>query len=108
MYHPTTRVLAVLELLQAHGRLSGPDLARRLGVDARTLRRYIARLEDIGVPITAERGRFGAYSLVAGFKLPPMMFTDEEALVSIVGQLCQESSLLNVHRQARKWLEVYG
>ena len=80
MYHPTTRVLAVLELLQAHGRLGGADLSRRLGVDARTLRRYIARLEDIGVPITTERGRYGGYALAAGFKLPPMMFTGEEAL----------------------------
>ena len=80
MYHPTTRVLAVLELLQAHGRLSGAELSRRIGVDARTLRRYIARLEDIGVPITAERGRYGGYALAAGFKLPPMMFTGEEAL----------------------------
>lgn len=81
MYHPTTRVLAVLELLQAHGRMSGTELARRVQVDGRTLRRYIARLEEIGVPITAERGRFGAYSLVAGFKLPPMMFTEDRKSV---------------------------
>jgi predicted DNA-binding transcriptional regulator YafY len=44
MYHPTSRVLTVLELLQAHGRLSGRELAARLGVDPRTLRRYITRL----------------------------------------------------------------
>ena len=87
MYHPTTRVLAVLELLQAHGRLSGADLAARLGVDGRTLRRYIARLEEMGVPVTAERGRHGGYALVAGFKLPPMMFTDGEALALGVGLL---------------------
>lgn len=91
MYHPTTRVLAVLELLQAHGRMSGADLARRVQVDGRTLRRYIARLEDIGVPITAERGRYGAYSLVAGFKLPPMMFTDDEALALSLGLLAARS-----------------
>lgn len=87
MYHPTTRVLAVLELLQAHGRMSGTDLAARLGVDGRTLRRYIARLEEMGVPVTAERGRHGGYSLVAGFKLPPMMFTDDEALALGTGLL---------------------
>lgn len=91
MYHPTTRVLTVLELLQTHGRMSGAELARRLQVDGRTLRRYIARLEDIGVPITAERGRHGAYSLVAGFKLPPMMFTDDEALALSVGLLAARS-----------------
>lgn len=87
MYNPTTRVLAVLELLQAHGRISGADMATRLGVDQRTLRRYIGTLEDMGIPVIAERGRAGGYSLVAGFKLPPMMFTEEEALALSVGLL---------------------
>lgn len=87
MYNPTTRVLAVLELLQAHGRISGADMAARLGVDKRTLRRYIATLEEMGIPVTAERGRAGGYALVAGFKLPPMMFTDDEALALSVGLL---------------------
>jgi predicted DNA-binding transcriptional regulator YafY len=83
----TTRVLAVLELLQAHGRLCGRELAERLGVDRRTVRRYITALEELGIPITAERGRGGAYMLVAGFKLPPMMFTDDEALALAIGLL---------------------
>jgi predicted DNA-binding transcriptional regulator YafY len=87
MSGPTTRVLAVLELLQAHPRMSGAELARRLEVDRRTVRRYIAMLEDIGIPITAERGCDGAYRLVSGFKLPPMMFTDDEALALSVGLL---------------------
>lgn len=88
MYHrPTTRVLAMLELLQTHRRLSGSELARRMQVDVRTIRRYIAILEDIGIPITAEQGRDGGYSLVAGFKLPPMMFTDEEAIALSIGLL---------------------
>ena len=85
MPHPTTRVLAVLELLQTHGRMTGAELARRLEVDPRTLRRYIVVLEDLGIPVTAERGRDGAYSLVAGFKLPPMMFTDGETLALAIG-----------------------
>jgi predicted DNA-binding transcriptional regulator YafY len=85
MYSPTTRVLTVLELLQAHGRLSGPDLAQRLEVDGRTLRRYIGKLEDLGIPVLAERGRYGCYSLMPGFKLPPMVFTDDEALAISLG-----------------------
>jgi predicted DNA-binding transcriptional regulator YafY len=85
MYHPTTRVLAVLALLQAHGRMSGSELAGRLEVNIRTLRRYIIMLQDLGIPIEAERGRNGAYVLSAGFKLPPMMFTNEEALALTVG-----------------------
>ena len=87
MYHPTTRVLAVLELLQSHGRMSGAEMASRLGVDGRTLRRYIATLEDIGIPVTAERGRAGGYALIAGFKLPPMMFTEDETLALSIGLL---------------------
>jgi predicted DNA-binding transcriptional regulator YafY len=79
MPHPASRVLAVLELLQSRGRISGPELAQRINVDVRTLRRYIVLLEELGIPITTERGRHGAYMLEAGFKLPPMMFTDAEA-----------------------------
>ncbi|WP_346949843.1 YafY family protein [Dyella sp.] len=91
MYRPATRALAVLELLQTHRRISGVELAQRLGVDGRTVRRYIAALEELGIPITAERGRHGAYLLVAGFKLPPMMFTDDEALALSVGLLAARS-----------------
>jgi predicted DNA-binding transcriptional regulator YafY len=87
MYRPATRALAVLELLQTHRRISGAEIAQRLGVDGRTVRRYIAALEELGIPIIAERGRYGAYLLVAGYKLPPMMFTDDEALALSLGLL---------------------
>jgi predicted DNA-binding transcriptional regulator YafY len=87
MPRPTTRVLALLELLQAHPRLGGAELARRLEVDRRTVRRYVALLEELGIPLTAERGRDGAYMLVSGFKLPPMMFTDQEATALALGLL---------------------
>ena len=87
MYHPTTRVLAVLELLQAHGRLSGPDLAGRLEVDLRTVRRYVTMLQDLGIPVEAERGRYGGYRLRPGFTLPPLMLTDDEALAVTLGLL---------------------
>jgi predicted DNA-binding transcriptional regulator YafY len=85
MYHPTTRVLAVLELLQTHGRINGSELARRLEVD--TVRRYVEMLQDLGIPVIAERGRYGAYTLGQGFKLPPMMFTDDEASALTIGLL---------------------
>lgn len=98
MPHPTTRVLAVLELLQSRGRISGPELAHRLHVDVRTLRRYIVMLEELGIPITTERGRYGAYLLVAGFKLPPLMFTDDEALALSMGLLASRS--LGMHAGA--------
>ncbi len=85
MYHPTTRVLAVLEMLQAHGRMTGAEMAGRLEVNIRTLRRYVTMLQDLGIPIVAERGRNGAYELTSGFKLPPMMFTNDEAHALALG-----------------------
>jgi len=87
MYHPTTRVLTVLELLQAHRQMSGPRLAERLEVDVRSVRRYIMMLQDLGIPIEAERGRYGTYRLLRGFKLPPLMFTEDEALALTLGLL---------------------
>lgn len=87
MYHPTTRVLTVLELLQAHKKISGPELAARLEVDVRSIRRYILMLQDLGIPIEAETGRNGGYSLRPGFKLPPLMLNDEEALAVSLGLL---------------------
>jgi predicted DNA-binding transcriptional regulator YafY len=86
-YRPTTRLLSMLELLQARGRVGGPELARRLEVGERTVRRYVAMLQEMGVPVEAERGRYGAYTLRPGFRLPPMMFTDEEALALALGLL---------------------
>jgi predicted DNA-binding transcriptional regulator YafY len=80
-------VLTVLELLQSRQRISGPELAARLEVNIRTARRYITMLQDLGIPIEAERGRHGAYRLRAGFKLPPLMFTEDEALALTLGLL---------------------
>lgn len=85
IYQPTTRVLAVLELLQAHGRLGGAELAAMLDIDRRSLRRYIVTLEEMGIPVMTERGRYGGYALMPGFKLPPMMFSEDEALALAIG-----------------------
>ncbi len=83
--HTATRLLGILELLQARGRLSGSEMATKLNVGPRTIRRYIGLLEEMGIPVTAERGRAGGYELVAGYRLPPLMFTNEEALVLGLG-----------------------
>src|SRR5229473_5816498 len=80
VYRPTARVLTVLELLQAHGRLTGAELARRLEVDIRTIRNYVETLADMGIPVEAKRGRYGAYRLRPGYKLPPLIFTQDESL----------------------------
>lgn len=87
VYRPTARVLTVLELLQSHGRMTGPELARRLEVNIRTVRDYVEMLVDLGIPVEAERGRYGAYRLRPGYKLPPLLFTEDEALVLTLGLL---------------------
>ena len=87
MYHPTTRVLTVLEMLQARGSASGPDLAARLEVDLRTIRRYIVMLQEMGIPIESRPGRYGGYHLRPGYRLPPLMLADDEALAVTLGLL---------------------
>lgn len=85
MEKPLQRVLAALELLQSHPSLSGAQLAELVGVDRRTVRRYIVELENFGVPIRSTRGRDGHYALMPGYKLPPMMFSNDETLALSVG-----------------------
>lgn len=85
MYNPTTRLLTILELLQSRGEISGLELAQKLEVEERSIRRYIMMLRDMGIPIDGERGRHGGYSLRPGFRLPPLMFNTEEITAVIVG-----------------------
>lgn len=87
MYHPTTRLLTILELLQARPMMSGADLAARLEVDRRTVRKYIMMLQDLGIPIETSRGPTGGYHLRPGFKLPPLMLTNDEALAIMLSLL---------------------
>jgi predicted DNA-binding transcriptional regulator YafY len=87
MYSPTTRLLTVLELLQSYKEMSGPEIAERLEIDVRTVRRYITMLQDMGIPVEAERGPYGAYQLRPGHRLPPLMFTDAEAVALTLGLL---------------------
>lgn len=81
------RLLTLLELLQAYRRLSAGEIAARLDVDTRTVRRYIAGLQEMGIPVEGERGPAGGYRLRPGYKLPPLMFTNDEALAVILGLL---------------------
>jgi len=94
MYHPTSRVLTVLELIQSRPSITGPELAERLEMDVRTVRRYITHLQDVGIPVEANIGRYGGYRLRPGFKLPPLIFTEEEATAIMLGLL------------ASTWLEI--
>jgi predicted DNA-binding transcriptional regulator YafY len=82
---PTARVLALLEILQSGGTRTVADLAGRLAVDERTVRRYVDHLRDLDVPVRSIRGRHGGYRLAPGFRMPPLMLTEEEALAVLLG-----------------------
>src|SRR5579884_1739996 len=85
MYSPVERLLTVLNLLQARASITAAELAERLEVNARSARRYITMLQDLGIPVEAVRGRYGGYRLRPGFKLPPLMWTEEEAVAVTLG-----------------------
>src|SRR5450755_3435351 len=85
MTRPTARVLALLEILQAGGTRTTADLAIRLDVDERTVRRYVDHLIDLDIPVWSVRGRYGGYRLAPGFRMPPLMLTDDEALAVVLG-----------------------
>lgn len=85
MSRPTARVLTLLELLQSGGLRTVAELADRLGVDGRTVRRYVDQLVDLDLPVEAVRGRYGGYRLASGYRLPPLMLSDDEALAVLLG-----------------------
>jgi predicted DNA-binding transcriptional regulator YafY len=84
------RLLTLLELLQVYRQLTAADISERLEVSPRTVRRYITGLQDMGIPVEADRGPAGGYRLRRGFKLPPLMLTNDEALVMVIGLLAAQ------------------
>lgn len=78
MYHPLTRVLTILHMLNANPNLTGEQLAAEVQVDVRTVRRYITMLRDLGIPVESQAGNHGGYSLPPRHPLPPTIFTREE------------------------------
>src|SRR3954454_1374116 len=77
---PTSRALRTLEVLQSRPGTTADELARRLGVTERAARRYVAILREAGIDVQSTRGRHGGYRLGRGTRLPPVLFTADEAL----------------------------
>ncbi len=85
MANTSSRTLRLLSLLQNHRHWSGDELASRLKVSVRTLRRDVERLRDLGYPVEAARGVDGGYQLAAGATMPPLVLDDDEAVAIVVG-----------------------
>ncbi|MGW4443510.1 helix-turn-helix transcriptional regulator [Streptomyces sp. NPDC004682] len=84
MPRPLARVLTLLELLQSGGTRTVSELAARLDVDERTVRRYAQQLLDLDIPVESVRGRYGGYRLSPGYRIPPLMLNDDEALAVLL------------------------
>jgi predicted DNA-binding transcriptional regulator YafY len=84
---PTARALQTLELLQARPGITADQIAGRLSVTERAARRYVAILREAGMPVESSRGRYGGYRLGRGMRLPPVLFTQEEALGLVMAVL---------------------
>jgi predicted DNA-binding transcriptional regulator YafY len=84
-HEPARRMLELLSLLQDGRSRQAAELAGRLKVSPRTLRRDIDRLRDLGYPVSSCRGPGGSYQLTAGRAMPPLLLTDEEAVATVVG-----------------------
>ena len=78
-------MLALLEILQSGGTHTLATLAAHLDVDERTVRRYVAHLIDLGIPVRSLRGRYGGYRLAPGYRMPPLMLSDDEAVAVLLG-----------------------
>lgn len=85
MANTATRLITLIMLLQRQPSQTAAQLAQTLDVSVRTVQRYIAMLDEIGIPVYAERGPYGGYALVRGYKMPPLIFTPEEAVAVSLG-----------------------
>jgi predicted DNA-binding transcriptional regulator YafY len=92
MSNTAGRLITLIMLLQRRPSQKAAELAEELGVSVRSVHRYMAELDDMGIPIYSERGPHGGFSLVRGYKMPPLVFTPEEAVAvhlgtSLVGEM---------------------
>jgi predicted DNA-binding transcriptional regulator YafY len=106
---PTSRLLELLDVLQSRPLVTGREIADRLGIDRRTVRRDVAALQRLGIPVEGERGVGGGYRLRPGYRLPPLMLSEDEATAVVLGLTAAgrlglgdrdgtDGALLKIHR----------
>ncbi|MET8147908.1 helix-turn-helix transcriptional regulator [Actinoplanes sp. NPDC049668] len=92
---PTARALRTLEILQAAPGTTADQLAAQLGVTERAARRYVGILREAGIPVEPSRGPYGGYRLGRGTRLPPVVFTQEQALGLVMAVLDGQPSAID-------------
>lgn len=102
MPNTATRLITLLMLLQRQPNQKASELAEALGVSVRSVHRYISMLDEMGIPVYSERGPYGGFSLVRGYKMPPLVFTPEEAVAVYLGTGLVEQMWGQLYREAAR------
>ncbi|CAG0945433.1 Protein PafB [Anaerolineae bacterium] len=102
MNNTATRLITLIFLLQNQPNQKASELAEKLGVSLRTVHRYFDMLEEMGIPLYAERGPYGGFSLVRGYKMPPLVFTLEEAVALVLGTGMVEEMWGELYRESAR------
>jgi predicted DNA-binding transcriptional regulator YafY len=102
MTNAATRLITLIFLLQNQPNQKASELAEKLGVSLRTVHRYFEMLDEMGIPVYSERGPYGGFSLVRGYKMPPLVFTPEEAVAVALGTGIVEEIWGELYREAAR------
>ena len=100
MTNTATRLITLIFLLQNQPNQKASELAGKLGVSLRTVHRYFEMLDEMGIPVYSERGPYGGFSLVRGYKMPPLVFTLEEAVAIVLGTGIVEEMWGELYRES--------
>ena len=102
MANTASRLITLIMLLQRQPNQTASQLAQALDVSVRTVQRYMTTLDDMGIPIYAERGPYGGYALVRGYKMPPLVFTPEETVAVYLGTSFLEQIWGRLYQEAAR------
>ncbi len=102
MTNTATRLITLIFLLQNQPNQKASELAEKLGVSLRTMHRYFEMLDEMGIPVYSERGSYGGFSLVRGYKMPPLVFTLEEAVAVVLGTGIVEEMWGDLYRESAR------
>lgn len=102
MTNTATRLITLIFLLQNRPNQKASELAGKLSVSQRTIHRYFGMLDAMGIPVYSERGPYGGFSLVRGYKMPPLVFTPEEAVAVVLGTGLVEELWGDLYRESAR------